>query len=1315
MPGETGGRVMETGQRIGDERILLRGAEDLRTVSAQSAAWSQTGPQGVADGLADTLFRILPLSLVYVRVLALAGREIHEAARPQTDFGRAQWTADFHEAVKPDRACGGSAEPLTIADPCGTGTVRLATVPLGCDGESGYLAAGSQQPEFPGPMDRLLLEAAANQAAVVLQYKQSEQALRESEKRLSYALDATTEGVWDWNIKTGVVLFSRRWIDSLEYSPDEVPAHVSFWERIVHPEDLPRVREGLRAHLEGRVPVYSCENRLRKKSGAYRWNLDRGKVVEWDADGQPLRMVGTDTDISERKVAEEALRENEERLRLATQTGKVGIWDWDIVTNRVSWTDSLYAIHGLSRESFNGRVEGFTSFVHPEDRDLVSRAIEASLHRGAPYELEFRAVKPDGQVTWLFTNAIVLRSGDRPVRMVGATVDITERKQAEELVRYSEERFRSLVDQAPFSIQVFSPDGRTIRVNRAWEELWGVRREQIEGYNVLEDRQLEAKGVLPYVRQGFAGQATRIPAIQYDPNETIPDITEDEDPRRWLSAIIYPIRASDGNVREVVLIHEDITARHRAEEELRSVLRQKEETLALLDTLQQNAPIGFAFVDRQFRYVRINEALAAIDGNTPEYHLGRTVEETVPELWPKLEPLYRRVLESGQPVINQEVTGETPAEPGRPGHWLVNYYPVHVQGEVVGIGLLVSDITERMAAEVSVRESEAKFRQLAENFHDVIWLGLPREHRVLYVSPVYEEIWGRSREELYADFMQWIEAIHVEDRERVGSAFFNRVLEGGYDEEYRIVRPDGTVRWIRDRGFPIREPSGEVRRVVGAAEDITERKQTEQRLEAVLASISDHLVTYDRGWRYTFLTDKAAEVLGKRKEELLGRCIWDVFPEAVGNQYYREVHAAFAEQKIIRSEHYYAAFEKWYENHIYPSVDGVTVFSADVTWRKALEQEVQRRVQELALADRRKDEFLAMLAHELRNPLAPIRTGLDLLALKAGRSETIRLMQEQVDHLVRLVDDLLDVSRIVRGKVELRREAVELATVVNRAVETVRPLVEERRHQITVELPADPVVLHADPVRLAQVLTNLLNNSAKYTDSGGRIVVAAELNSDGVLVRVQDDGVGIEPDLLPHVFDLFTQSERSIDRSQGGLGLGLTLVKSLVEMHDGTVSARSEGHGRGSEFLVRLPIARVEASRSHGLDSRQTVCAGRRILVVDDNVGAANMLRLLLSHCTTSEVVIAHDGLAALEAAAQYQPEIILLDIGLPRMDGYEVARRLRSDPTFERTLLVAVTGYGQEGDIERSKQAGFDEHLVKPPPMESILRLLIHPKLSNR
>jgi PAS domain S-box-containing protein len=391
---------------------------------------------------------------------------------------------------------------------------------------------------------------------------------------------------------------------------------------------------------------------------------------------------------------------------------------------------------------------------------------------------------------------------------------------------------------------------------------------------------------------------------------------------------------------------------------------------------------------------------------------------------------------------------------------------------------------------------------------------------------------------------------------------------------------------------------------------------------------------------------------------------------------------------------------------------GAVVTLTDITALRRAEDELRRQAAELREADQRKDEFLAMLAHELRNPLAPIRASLEIMNLKGLDDPQVRksrdVIARQVLQLTRLVDDLLEVSRISSGKIALKPEPVDLAIAVTQAVEISRPVLNAKGHHLTVNLPAPPIRLMADPTRLVQVLGNILNNAAKYTEEGGQITVAASQEGAEVVIRVRDTGLGIPPDMLAKVFDLFTQVDRSLDRAQGGLGIGLALVKRLVAMHGGRVEVSSAGPGKGSEFVVRLPVNLNADEQKTGPapTARKAGAASRRVLVVDDNTDAADSLSILLS-LLGHEVRIAGDGPTALAVAAEFHPDIVLCDIGLPLMDGYEVLRRLRTEPGFAATRFVAITGYGQDEDLRKSKTAGFHAHLVKPLDLNKLEAVL--------
>lgn len=385
----------------------------------------------------------------------------------------------------------------------------------------------------------------------------------------------------------------------------------------------------------------------------------------------------------------------------------------------------------------------------------------------------------------------------------------------------------------------------------------------------------------------------------------------------------------------------------------------------------------------------------------------------------------------------------------------------------------------------------------------------------------------------------------------------------------------------------------------------------------------------------------------------------------------------------------------------------------DITERRALENALKKHVRALEEEDRRRNDFLAMLAHELRNPLAPICSSVEVLRRPgadptlAGRARDV--IGRQVEHLIRLIDDLLDVSRITRGKIEIQPERIAVEEVVRSGMEISRALIEECGHQLSTALPDEPLYVQGDPVRLAQVIANLLNNAAKYTPNRGQIAISVRCDDRDVAIRVSDNGVGIPPDVLPRVFDLFVQADRSLERSRGGLGLGLTLVRQLVELHGGSVAAHSAGIGLGSEFTVRLPLAAEPRNLTRpaaAVDRGNIVQKRFRVLVVDDHADSAAMLAELLNLCG-QEARTALDGPSALAVADTFHPDLVLLDIGLPDMDGYEVARRLRARPSGKDCLLVALSGFGHQEALQRSRQAGFQHHLVKPVDVQKLLDIL--------
>ena len=471
---------------------------------------------------------------------------------------------------------------------------------------------------------------------------------------------------------------------------------------------------------------------------------------------------------------------------------------------------------------------------------------------------------------------------------------------------------------------------------------------------------------------------------------------------------------------------------------------------------------------------------------------------------------------------------------------------------------------------------------------------------------------------------------------------------------------------------------------------------------ALLESITDGFYSLDREYRFTYLNQRALDHFHAAPETLLGQVLWEVFPHTRESVFQQEYERALSQQRSVSFETVSLISNTWVEVRAYPTPQGLAVYFRDVTDRKRAEEHLRE-------ADRKKNEFLAILAHELRNPLAPLRNGLHILKrhpdLDPTVSDTISMMDRQMTHLVRLVDDLLDVSRITRGRFELRQRKVLLTEVLANAVESTRATIESSRHELTVAIRAPGLHVDGDPDRLAQVFSNLLLNAAKYTDAGGRITLSLDRDNGEAIVTVQDNGIGIPPHALEQVFDMFAQVRSHEVRGAEGLGIGLSLVRTLVQMHNGTVSAFSEGPGLGARICVRLPITTATDTPDIA-PSPAPRNRGQRILVVDDNTDAAASLALLLK-MEDHEVCTAADGVEAIECARTFEPQIIFMDLAMPRLDGLEAARRIRGLPQGEHVRIVALTGWGQEADRQRTRAAGMDAHLTKPVSLDALHSVL--------
>lgn len=979
--------------------------------------------------------------------------------------------------------------------------------------------------------------------------------------------------------------------------------------------------------------------------------------------------------------------------------------------------------------------------------------------------------------------------------------------------------------------------------------------EKLTGWSLSEAKGQPLERIFPIVDEGthmpIANPALR--ALQLDAvvgleNHTL--LITKGGYERHIDDCAAPIRNDVGAIIGAVLVFRDVAAQ-------RMSMRAREEALSTLKSLVASAPVGIAILDREMRFVHVNEPLAEMNGVPATEHVGKAVGEILPDLLPQLAPIFSRLLETGQAPPLQVIEGMTPKDPNVKRAWRESWFPIAGPGgQINGAGVLVDEITEERRVEREIAALAQRVTSLVDNtplaviewdadFAVKRWAGLAERvfgwnadevvgKRIDAFPFIYEgdvrvvqETMARLRDpvnsfvvchnrnrtkhgnvlacewynsvihdgsgnmiavlSLVLDVTERVSAIgelrHAEERFRASqeaSLFGFTILSAKRDADGRVVdfewdyvnpaaamlldRPatalvgrrlleelkDGELKrdlfnhfsgvvesgephdyelWYRDEGLYCLFRHMTVRLGDGVAvsfADVTEQHLQQERLmrsEArfrQLAEAMPHIVwEADPTGRRVYINRQWSVLTGRDTEAgLSDRWIESVHQEDLPGLLQKWTTA------LRDGTPYTAEYRLLHKGggHRWMMVRGVPILGEDgqiARWYgSSTDIDAQKRLAEaLAEADTRKDEFLATLAHELRNPLAPLRNGLELMKRAAhdprARTDWGEMMGRQLAHLVRLVDDLLDVSRISRGKIEVRKEFVELAVVIQHAVETSRSMIEEHGHQLIIDLPPEPLCIHGDVTRLAQVVANLLNNAAKYTQPEGHIWLTAKRRGDEVAVSVRDDGIGVPPAMLPRLFDIFTQVDQSLERSQGGLGIGLSLVKALVELHGGRVEAKSEGLGRGAEFVVVLRLAEGVPSPQRAPiqppepPSIATPQRPRlRILIVDDNHDGADTLARVLA-IMGNETRAAYDGAEALDVADSFRPDVVLLDLGLPLLNGFEACQQLRERAWCKNVTIVAVTGWGQEQIRRRSEEAGFDHHVVKPVDPTALLELL--------
>jgi PAS domain S-box-containing protein len=887
--------------------------------------------------------------------------------------------------------------------------------------------------------------------------------------------------------------------------------------------------------------------------------------------------------------------------------------------------------------------------------------------------------------------------------------EIAERERE---LRRGEEQVRAAFSQAPVGIAIAGRDNRFLDVNQRVCEILGYTRAQLLELTFMDlthpDDRLATQDQFARLLAGLVPQYSIEKRYVRGDGTTL-----------WVNVTVTVLRDAGGAVDRFIGVIDDISNRKQTEAALRDAQARLEVTL-------NSAEIGTWTWDIHNDRVIADRNLARMFGFSPATAATGCLEDHLAAMHPEDRPRVRTAIEMavGPGDGRLEVDYRVMQADGSI-RWVAARAQAlrNAEGRAVQMPGVLMDVSARKRADDAVRESAQRLQLAlaASNLGDWLW---NIDDDLMTLSPRAAEIYGVapdvpvSREQMRVQLLPY-----DADRARVAADQALRERTD-YVIEYQVLRPSGGRRWVSVRGRAFYDADGVVRGMIGVVQDISERREAEalhSRLAAVVESSDDAIISKTLEGNIVTWNYGAQRMFGYRADEVIGKPINILIPE----EFLDEEPSTL--ELLKRGEHIeqYETLRQRKDGTrlnvaltVSPikDVNGVIVgaskIARDITQQKQLNSALRE-------TDRRKDEFLATLAHELRNPLAPIRQAAlisrDPAATELQKRWSHEVISRQVQHMALLLDDLLDISRITRGTLELRTEIVDLAAIVDAAVETARPAIDAHRHDLTIELPREPVRLVADPLRLAQVLSNLLTNAAKYTDPRGQISLRAR-HVDAVLtLSVRDSGIGIEPEALRSVFAMFSQITSSRARSEGGLGIGLALSKGLVELHGGHIDARSAGSGQGSEFVVTLPVGAIAiAPQIVNAAAPPDSSIVRRVLIADDNRDAADSLAMLL-RIDGHDVSVVHDGHAALEALQGVRPDVALLDIGMPGMSGYEIARAARAAPAGHAIMLVAVTGWGQESDKAEAIAAGFDHHFTKPVDPGRLSALLRMDPLGTR
>jgi PAS domain S-box-containing protein len=1080
----------------------------------------------------------------------------------------------------------------------------------------------------PGERDLLLLDLLSRQAADWIERSRAADRLEHSQRQLHSVMHQTVAGVMVTDVDGRMTYVNPCWCRMLGYRDDQM-----LGKPIADFTDPQTLDASIDAYhqLENGTPSLTLETQYLRSDGSPLWASASLSALR-GPDGAYQGAVAVIIDIGKHKALEATLREQAEHLQLVLNTGKLGTWYVDLRTMAPSASDQCKANFGLAPDEPLDLQRAFDELIHPDDRNRMRRAIVHTVASHEEYDAEHRVIWPNGEVHWIVSRGRAIYDAEgHAIGLTGVNFDDTGRRVALERLRENESQLRRTVEDAPLALIIHADDGQVLQLSRSWTEQTGY---SLEDAPLLQDWLKRAYGI----RNGsFREAMDRLFGVDHAMLQTdIEIVTRDGLPRSWSLNASSPGALKDGR-RYVVAMAMDVTERKRAEALLRRSAARAAFRVSLSDALRPLADpnaIQHAAANTLCEHLRADRVMygEVREGRRHRARAVGTLRQRNAFGHGRTPPrLVRRDLaarlRSGRTVVLDDVHATSTLGASFREAYDHQQVRAHVTVPLVKAG--------RLAALLSVHQATPR-----------LWAG----DEIALIEETAERTWAA------------IERARAEAAVRESEAR----LEAELDGRHAAAEHQRRVGARRKRGDPVRQDRRRRVAIMRSQYAVLQRLHPERGSGGELELLAAHGFTPQNKAAWTWIDAGPASLsCGAQALRNGARIVVPDVERAPGmegstdlERYRRTgIHAVQSTPLYARDGQIVGMLSThWTRPHV-PAERDLRLL--DILARQAADL-IERRqtLEDLRNADRRKDEFLATLAHELRNPLAPLRNCLHILRAREGDDAQLHklhgMMERQVSSMVRLVDDLMEVSRITRGEIELRKQRVTIRDILDTAIETSRPLLEQANHHFHLDLTTEPLPLDADPMRLAQVFTNLLNNAAKYTPAGGNITLHAERMGQWAQVRVEDDGIGVAPEMLSQVFDMFTQSEHGRAHSQGGLGIGLTLVRSLVEQHGGTVEARSAGIGRGSEFVVRLPLVGVKYQSADSIDwpvVRDPQAMS--IVVADDNHESADSMALFLQ-MQGHDVRTVYDGRACVEAVAERTPDVVLLDLGMPVLDGFE-------------------------------------------------------------